>query len=64
MTKPDEDVGENIMAELKKQRLLSKAGLEKLKRKLISGSLSSLDWKLIFETDRPTKKESNEGQDQ
>jgi hypothetical protein len=61
MKTPDEHVGENIIAELKKQGLLSKAALEKLKRKLISGSFSSLDWKLIFETDRPMKKESNEG---
>jgi hypothetical protein len=55
MKKPDEDVGENIIAELKKQKLLSKSGLEKLKPKLIAGSLSSLDWKLIFDTDRPIK---------
>jgi hypothetical protein len=55
MKKPDEEVGEKIIAELRKQKLLSKAGLEKLKPKLISGSLSSLDWKIIFDTDRPTK---------
>ena len=55
MKKPDEEVGEKIIAELAKQKLLSKAGLEKLRPKLISGSLSSLEWKIIFDTDRPTK---------
>ena len=58
MKTPDEHVGENIIAELKKQGLLSKAALEKLKPKLIAGSLSFLDWKLIFDTDRPKKEES------
>jgi hypothetical protein len=55
MKKADEQVGENIIAELKKQKLLSEAALEKLKPKLIAGSLSSSDWKLAFETDRPPK---------
>jgi hypothetical protein len=55
MKKPDEEVGEKIIAELTKKKLLSKAGLEKLKPKLISGSLSSSEWKIIFDTDRPTK---------
>ena len=58
MKKPDEEVGENIIAELQKQKLLSKAALEKLKPKLISGSLSSLDWKLLFDTDRAPKETS------
>jgi hypothetical protein len=55
MKKPDEQVGETILAEFKKQKLLSDAALEKLKPKLISGSLSSSDWKLAFEADRPGK---------
>jgi hypothetical protein len=55
MKKPDEQVGENILAELKKQGLLSEPALEKLKPKLIAGSLSSSDWKLAIETDRPKK---------
>jgi hypothetical protein len=57
MKKPDEQVGENILAELKKQGLLSDAALDKLKPKLIAGSLSFSDWKLAFETDRPKKEE-------
>ena len=57
MKKPDEEVGESIVAELKKQGLLSDAALEKLKPKLIAGSLSASDWKLAFETDRPKKEE-------
>ena len=58
MKKPDEQVGENILAELKKQGLLSEPALEKLKPKLIAGSLSSSDWKLAFETDRPKKEDA------
>lgn len=57
MKKPDEEVGESIVAELKTKGLLSDAALEKLKPKLIAGSLSSSDWKLAFETDRPKKGE-------
>ncbi len=57
MKKPDEQVGENILAELKKQGLLSEPALEKLKPKLIAGALSSSDWKLVFETDRPKKED-------
>jgi len=51
MKKPDEQVGESIIAELKKQALLSEAALAKLQPKLVAGSLSSADWKLAFETD-------------
>lgn len=58
MKKPDEQVGESIIAEFKKQGLLSDAALEKLKSKLIAGSLSSSDWKLAFETDRPKKEDA------
>ena len=55
MKKPDEQVAENIIAELQKQKLLSDASLEKLKPKLVAGSLSASDWKIAFETDRPKK---------
>lgn len=55
MKMPDEQVGETIIAEFKKQKLLSDATLEKLQPKLIAGTMSSSDWKLIFETARPEK---------
>ena len=55
MKSSDEQVGENIIAEFKKQAILSDAALEKLKPKLIAGALSSSDWKLTFETARPEK---------
>ncbi len=58
MKKPDEEVGESIIAELKKQKLLSRTSIEKLKPKLIGGTLSSADWKLLFETDRPAKEKA------
>jgi hypothetical protein len=57
MNTPDQDVGEKIIAEFKKEGLLTDAALEKLKPKLITGALSASDWKLIFETDRPKKEE-------
>ncbi len=53
MKNPDAQVGENIIVELKKERLLSEAALDKLKPKLITGSLSSSDWRLAFEAERP-----------
>jgi hypothetical protein len=55
MKKPDEEVGDNIIAELKKQKLLSKSSLDELRLKLVAGTLSSQDWKFLFETDRPAK---------
>lgn len=58
MKKPDEQVGESIIAELKKQGLLSEAALAKLQPRVIAGSLSSADWKLAFETDRPKKEDA------
>ena len=53
MKSPDEQVGENIIAALDKEKLLSKAALDKVKEKLIAGTLSGSDWRLAFETDRP-----------
>jgi hypothetical protein len=55
MNKTDQDVGEKIIAEFKKQGLLTDATMEKLKPKMVAGTLSSSDWKLAFETDRPKK---------
>jgi len=58
MKKPDEEVADRIIAEFQKHGLLSDPALEKLKPRLITGSLSSLDWKLVFDTDRPKKENS------
>ncbi len=58
MKNPDEEVGDSIIAEFKKQGLLSDSSLKKLLPKLVAGTLSSSDWKLIFETERPSKEES------
>jgi hypothetical protein len=57
MKKPDEEVTEKIIAEFKKRGLLSDAALNKLRAKLVVGSLTSSDWKLAFETDRPKRDE-------
>jgi hypothetical protein len=53
MKKPDEQVAENIIADFKAQGLLSEATLTKLSPKLSAGTLSSADWKIAFETERP-----------
>ncbi|MGH9427789.1 MAG: hypothetical protein ACRD2L_15985 [Terriglobia bacterium] len=58
MKKPDEQVAEEIIAEFKKQCLLSDAALDKLKPKLVAGTLSSSDWKLLLEVDGPTKEKA------
>jgi hypothetical protein len=57
MSKPDEEVADRIIAEMKASGLLSEATLEKLKPKLIAGSLSPQDWKLLFDLDRPKGEE-------
>ncbi|MBI4325445.1 MAG: hypothetical protein HY674_09295 [Chloroflexi bacterium] len=58
MKKPDEEVAERIIAEFRKRGLLSDLALEKLKPRLVTGSLSSVDWRLVFDTDRPKKEDS------
>jgi hypothetical protein len=55
MKSPDEQVAEHILVALEKEKLLSKVALEKIKPKLVAGTLSGSDWKLTFETDRPKK---------
>lgn len=55
MNSPDEQVAENIIVALENDKLLSKGTLEKLKPKLIAGSISSTDWRLLFETDGSKK---------
>ena len=59
MTTPDEEVAERIIAELTKARILSQAGLDRLQEKLSAGAMSSSDWRLLFETDRPEKAEAD-----
>lgn len=59
MRTPDEQVAESIIAEFRKQGLLSDASLEKIRAKLSSGDLSASAWKLAFEIDRPKKETKN-----
>lgn len=53
MSKPDEQVAERIIEQLRKQKLLSDSALAKLKPQLAAGRLSAEDWKLAVELDRP-----------
>ena len=52
MKSPDEQVADNIAAEFKKQKLLADATVDKILPKISQGALSSIDWKLLFETNR------------
>lgn len=58
MKTPDEQVAGSIVAEFKRLGLLSDTTLAKLKPKLLIGSLSAADWKLLFETERPNNGET------
>jgi hypothetical protein len=56
--KPDEEVAQSIITEFKRLGLLSEGTLERLKPRLSAGLLSAADWKLLFETERPTAGET------
>jgi hypothetical protein len=56
--KPDEEVAQSIITELKRLGRLSDGSLERLKPRLSTGSLSAADWKLLFETERPATRET------
>ena len=58
MKKPDEQVADNIAAEFKKQKLLADVTVDKVLPKIVQGTLTSHDWKLLFETDRQKPKAS------
>lgn len=58
MTTPDEQVATSIVIEFRRLGLLGDKTLENLAPKLSSGSLSPIDWKLLFEIERPGNKEA------
>lgn len=55
MSKPDEQVADRIIEQLRKQKLLSESALGKLKPQLFAGKLSAEDWKLAIELDLTDK---------
>ncbi|NGZ08216.1 MAG: hypothetical protein CV088_02380 [Nitrospira sp. LK70] len=55
MSKPDEQVADRIIEQLRKQKLLSESALRKLKPQLVAGKLSAEDWKLAIELDLTDK---------
>ena len=59
MTMADEEVLERIMVELQREKLLSSAGLRRLREKLSLGALSASDWRLLFETELPDLAETD-----
>lgn len=55
MSSPDQEVAERVLAEFRKQKLLSEGGIKRIEKKLPTGSLTSGDWRLLFETDKGPK---------
>lgn len=55
MSKPDEQVADRIIEQLRNQKLLSDSTLAKLKPKLADGRLSAEDWRLAVELDQIEK---------
>jgi hypothetical protein len=63
MSKPDEQVADRIIEQLRKQKLLLDVTLAKLKPKLAAGSLYAEDWRLTAETDTTDKKKRTDDED-
>lgn len=59
MKTPDEEVADKIIEKFRAEKLLSEKGIKKLVSGLSAGKLTSEDWKLAFETERPTTGEEN-----
>lgn len=57
MSKPDEQVADRIIEQLRKQKLLSESALTQLKPLLVAGKLSAEDWKLAIELELTDKAE-------
>jgi hypothetical protein len=51
MNTPDKEISSKIIAEFKKESLLSSVQLEKLNKCLANGEITSEDWYLFFESD-------------
>lgn len=56
MSTPDQEVADRVVTELRKQNLLSEAGIKKIEKGLAMGNLTSEDWRLAFESDRDVEK--------
>ncbi len=59
MKSPDEEVAEKIIEIFRTEKLLTEKGICKILPSLSTGKLTSEDWKLAFETDRPDKEDKN-----
>lgn len=59
MKTPDDEVADKIIEKFRDGKLLSEKGISKLLPGLSIGKLTSEDWKLVFETDRPDTEEEN-----
>jgi hypothetical protein len=59
MKTPDEEVSDRIIAKFREGKLLTEKGIGKLIPNLSAGKLTSEDWKLAFEINRPDLEEKN-----
>ncbi len=60
LKKPDQEVANRIIDQVRKKELLSDPALEKLGPKLVAGTLSADDWKLALELDRVPGRQNRE----
>jgi hypothetical protein len=58
MKTPDEEVAERIIAQFRKEALLSEEELKKLYPSLVAGELQPEDWRFTFEAAMPNRGDS------
>ena len=55
---PDDIVGDDIIKDLRALGVLSDSTLEKIKPKLVAGTLTAADWIMAIELERPAKEKA------
>jgi len=56
MKKPDQEVSEAIVDELREEQLLTDSSLKGLAEKLAAGRMDASDWKVLFALDAAERK--------
>jgi hypothetical protein len=59
MKKPDDEVAETILRQIREAKLLSEDAIEKIGQSLSRGELRAEDWRLIVETDRSRREDED-----
>lgn len=63
MKTPEEDVIQKVVDDLVTSKLLTPDSVDKVKKKISSGSMTSEDWRLTFEMDDSKASDSDEGEE-